>query len=273
MENGMEPRGVKIIADASQLDECRRLLSHETVIALDCEGIDLSRFGTIALVQIGLWDGRCLLFDVLNAVASSAVVCFLRHLLEHRGVLKIIHDCRMDSDALHHLLGIQLQGIHDTQFWSGEELSLNAALVKYGLPLNEARDKSVYQRNPAYWGTRPLTREMVQWACEDIRSLTGLYRTQAMHLGPESQLYQTQHDARLAVIRDGVAEIISVNPELVGLFIGPKGAKINDVKARTGAMFQRLAGTYCWMVFAPDADALQHAKWAMHRCLVPPDPR
>eukprot|EP00667_Euglena_gracilis_P014963 EG_transcript_15540 len=177
------PRGVTIVTDERQLDYCRRVLSNERVVVLDCEGIDLSRFGTIAMVQVGLLDGRCLLFDVLHAVPSSPVVGFLRRLLEHRGVLKVIHDCRMDSDALYHLLAIRLRHVHDTQFWCGEELSLNAALAKYGLALNESRDKSVYQGNPAFWATRPLTQDMVRWACADTRSLIGLYRAQVACIG------------------------------------------------------------------------------------------
>ena len=32
-------------------------------------------------------------------------------------VEKIVHDCRMDSDALFHKLGITLTHVHDTQSW------------------------------------------------------------------------------------------------------------------------------------------------------------
>lgn len=33
--------------------------------ANDCEGLDLSRFGTVSLVQLATRDGTCWLFDVL----------------------------------------------------------------------------------------------------------------------------------------------------------------------------------------------------------------
>ena len=38
-----------------------------------------------------------------------------KEVLEDGGVCKIVHDCKADSDALFHILGINLNNVHDTQ--------------------------------------------------------------------------------------------------------------------------------------------------------------
>ncbi|CAD7976096.1 unnamed protein product [Amoebophrya sp. A25] len=73
------------------------------VIALDAEGVDLGRLGRLSIVQLATSDGTCFILDVLDKKKDDLLACWLRDLLEDDGVEKIIHDCRMDSDALCHL--------------------------------------------------------------------------------------------------------------------------------------------------------------------------
>ena len=86
------------------------------VMALDLEGVDLSRAGRISIVQVST-PARCFLIDVLGKGPDDLVVSWLRSLLQSENILKVIHDSRMDSDALFNLLKIELVNVHDTSCW------------------------------------------------------------------------------------------------------------------------------------------------------------
>ena len=143
-----------------------------TTIAVDTEGVNLSRQGRISIVQVATSD-CCFLVDVLDKSHDDSLVIWLRGLLEDPSIVKIIHDCRMDSDALFHLLRINLVNVHDTSCWHAaithnSDSNLNTMLMHYRLQPNVFRDKSVYKSNPSFWALRPLTSQMIQWASGDV---------------------------------------------------------------------------------------------------------
>lgn len=125
------------------VEECRKAvnaLSAHPRIALDCEGVALSRTGRLCLLQAKGLD-TVYIFDLVNsptnttganlyasdqdkrqivrAQLSHARRMFekggLKKLLEDKSVTKIMHDCRHDSDALYHQFGIKLGPVIDTQ--------------------------------------------------------------------------------------------------------------------------------------------------------------
>lgn len=135
------------------------------------------------MVQLAvLVDGeksQCFLFDVLNktkndpSTMDDPMIPFLREILESDSVLKIIHDCRMDADALHHLLDIKLANVHDTSAWhykltGNQDVNLNDMLQSNGLKPNVVRDGEIYRTNHAFWATRPLKERMITWAAGDV---------------------------------------------------------------------------------------------------------
>eukprot|EP00668_Euglena_longa_P040919 GGOE01053852.1.p1 GENE.GGOE01053852.1~~GGOE01053852.1.p1 ORF type:complete len:312 (+),score=76.23 GGOE01053852.1:82-936(+) len=249
------PPEVRVVDHDDEADTCRGELAAEDTLALDCEGVHLSRYGKLSLVQIGTRGGRCFLFDVLNCTAESPIVQLLACLLESPAITKIIHDCRMDSDALFHLLNIRLAGVHDTQLHAGDGLSLNAALRKYQLPLNHLHDTHVYDSNPAFWATRPLTSQMVQWASQDIAGLFGIYDRQRAEPQYNIQLERMvrQTDRHLAVCRDGVVREFSIHRDKVGTFIGKQGRSLRALEEENGVKFcSSLIKPDGWLVFAPD---------------------
>ena len=136
-----------------------------TTVAVDVEGVDLGRDGCISLIQVAT-PNHCFLFDVLNKDPSDSVVIWLKFLLENADITKIIHDCRMDSDALFHILDITLTNVHDTSCFHHlitgvEDVSLNTLLQRNCLPVNVTRDGSVYADNHEFWKQRPLSPQMI----------------------------------------------------------------------------------------------------------------
>ena len=111
--------------------------------------------------------GDCYLLDMLPHVHD--MIDWLRTLLEHPNVMKVIHDCRKDADALQHHLNIKLVNVHDTSCWhtaitSEVQQGLNAVLHYNGLPINNLRDNSIYERVPPFWLDRPMTSQMMAYA-------------------------------------------------------------------------------------------------------------
>lgn len=157
------------------------------LFALDCEGVDLGRTGDICIIQLSTRKS-CYLFDVLGHDSSSGLIQFLKEMLEDATKTKVIHDCKMDADALLHQYGIYLTGVHDTQCWDvllrdGVPLNLNRTLSAYNCDTNDQRDHGLYRENPRFWATRPITSRMIEWACGDVRHLFDLYSAQMAMAG------------------------------------------------------------------------------------------
>ena len=122
----------------------------ETLLAMDIEGVDLGRHGIVSLIQLATRE-HCFVFDVQEKAIDDPLVIWLKMLLQDSNITKIVHDCRMDSDALQHCLGITMQNVHDTSSWHGVlfgeiNAGLNNMLNKYNITQNEARDGSIYNK-------------------------------------------------------------------------------------------------------------------------------
>ena len=87
-------------------------------LAVDLEGVSLSRHGELCIVQIAtarrapVWA-----FDIcaLGAAAFAAHAPSLRTLLEDPALSKLFWDCRADANALFFLHGVRPQGVLDLQ--------------------------------------------------------------------------------------------------------------------------------------------------------------
>jgi exonuclease 3'-5' domain-containing protein 1 len=154
---------------------CRSVKIVPERVAFDCEGCQLSRLGSVEVVSICFSSMQTFLVD-LGGEPNPQVVQAVKALLEDAKVIKIIHDCRMDSDALFHLHGIKLNNVHDTSCFhneiTGEYLkSLNYVLSRNGVRFNIVRANNVYKIDPDFWKTRPLTKMMIDWASSDVAKL------------------------------------------------------------------------------------------------------
>ena len=209
------------------------------LVALDIEGVNLGRSGKISLVQIATGE-RCFLLDLLEHDAFTPLVAWLRRLLESPRVLKIIHDCRRDSDALKHLLGISLQHVHDTSCWHycirrQQDASLNHVLEANGMRPNAVRDPNVYAQNHAFWATRPLTRRMIEWASGDVTCMFQLYALQVAEASdPAAREAALLSETFLNIGR--LAKVESIAPARIGALIGHKGCNIRALQRRTNTL-------------------------------------
>jgi exonuclease 3'-5' domain-containing protein 1 len=221
------------------------------VIALDCEGVDLGRDGALCFVQLSARN-QCFLFDVMGLDSTSQAARSLKELLEDPTIVKIIHDCKADSDALFHILGIRLQGVHDTQAWdcvclvtNGDEKvpgkSLNVTLQAWGFAVAESRDASVYQKNPAFWAERPMSPQMLDWASGDVTCLFQLYDLQVEKATPEQKVVAIEASSNNAeLLRSKQMISTHINPSRIGRFIGKGGANIRALHEKLQGVFFQL---------------------------------
>jgi len=242
-------------------------------VALDCEGVDLSRFGSLELVTICFdfkdTNKELYLVDLgtKKGEPDKEVIKAVRELCENEHVIKIIHDCRMDSDALYHLHQISLKNVHDTSCFNeiitGGTISLNDVLKYMGLSVSNFRNKSVYERNPSFWSVRPLTEQMKQWASSDVDTLLDLASKQLLRLDNESKgRAMMESEKYIAAARDKkLRRGLSVrNP---GRFIGRGGSNINRLQRVTNTLIYQDHSNKTWCVYYDNDASLEQVILAM----------
>jgi DNA polymerase I-like protein with 3'-5' exonuclease and polymerase domains len=248
-------------------------------IAFDVEGVNLSRVGTIELVSLALNTGTEQLVFLLDigakCIASKRLerIGILKRLFEAENVVKIIHDCRMDCDAMVHTLGICLKNVHDTSCYHAvitgkSDVNLNDTLFHYGIGANTSRDKSIYNSKPRFWATRPLITHMKEWATSDVDKLARVAEIQKQRLNSSELARAKQESASYTTIVSSMKLERNVRlgrGKSVGTFIGPGGSNIRNLQKRTGTMIYKdfEYGDLVWMVFYPNDVALQSVKRAM----------
>ena len=112
------PSGYKItwVEDVAGVKHAVTELGREHDIAVDCEGFNLSRDGTLDILSISTRHQDVYLFDIAK-LGALAFVSGLKRLLESDSdtKTKLMYDCRNDSDALMHLYNVKLAGVLDLQ--------------------------------------------------------------------------------------------------------------------------------------------------------------
>ncbi|CDF41063.1 unnamed protein product [Chondrus crispus] len=175
----------------SSVEECRRVvtrLSRFDRVAVDCEGVALSRKGKLCLVQVASVDG-IFFFDVVDEKHGRQIFeeGGLRRLLENDRVSKVMHDCRHDSDALFHQFGVRLGPVVDTQvvfselrkargMEEGLPVSMRTLLKKFTGASEEDLVVKVAVRDQMsgdkeLWQRRPLGEKAMQYARIDVEHL------------------------------------------------------------------------------------------------------
>ena len=187
------------------LCELKGKLERNTILAVDCEGVNLSRKGAITIITVATED-KAYIFDVLKlgqAVFNSG----LGEILEDKSRKKMMFDCRQDSDALWHQFNVKLTGVLDLQLLEIIYRRENAtdsrpSSTKYArrsqrtdevekiygfarclelyvqdedLIKMKEKGKEAMQSINHVWKQRPLSDELVQYCIVDTMGMFRLY--------------------------------------------------------------------------------------------------
>ncbi|PKY09371.1 exonuclease [Aspergillus campestris IBT 28561] len=168
---------------------------------VDLEGVNLSRHGTISILQIYaapldrtyLVDVHILKEKAFSQPAGNGMT--LKDVLELSSIPKVFFDVRHDSDALFAHFGVRLAGVQDLQLMEVATRQCRRRFLS-GLAKCIEFESSMTpeQKGGSYEGfnTRPLSSEILQYCAQDVGYLPGLWR---------------RYDQRLTAIRDRRAEV------------------------------------------------------------------
>mmetsp|Transcript_12525 Transcript_12525/g.26497 ORF Transcript_12525/g.26497 Transcript_12525/m.26497 type:complete len:278 (-) Transcript_12525:429-1262(-) len=240
-------------------------------VAFDCEGVNLGRMGSVELVSLCFSTLSEPFLVVFGPNLDPDVLGTLKNLFENDTIVKVVHDCRMDADALYHLHGITVKNVHDTSCFHAvitgqEDVNLNQVLSHNGVTENYVRDKSVYS-NPAYWATRPLTQKMIDWASSDVDKLLDVAIRQGAlleHPRKHRAIAMSSAYASFAKDMEMMSGLKVTKP--MGEFIGRRGANVRRLQKRTGTLIYRVANNSydnSYVVYFGSQEALSQVKQAM----------
>lgn len=106
-------RVTKYIADKSNVASAFSTIRSERFIAVDCEGVKLSRKGELTVLAVATRT-NAFVFDVLK-LGQVLFDDGLRDILEDQAIEMLMFDCRQDSDSLWHQFKVKIAGVLDVQ--------------------------------------------------------------------------------------------------------------------------------------------------------------
>lgn len=193
---------IHIVTDASQLPSefLNPSADNQLVIGLDCEGIDICQEGALCLIQLAFTDA---IYLVDTIEGGEALVLACKTALESSYIIKVIHDCKRDSEALYSQYNIKLHNVVDTQIayslieeQEGNQRNLNdyisfvslLADPRYcGVTYIEKEEVRVLLRkDPNFWTYRPMSEKMIRTAADDVRFLLYIYQKMMDKLNQKS---------------------------------------------------------------------------------------
>jgi DNA polymerase I-like protein with 3'-5' exonuclease and polymerase domains len=231
--------------------------------------------GTVELVSLFFEYDKEVVFLVDLAGSNGNRVAALKKVFECESLEKVIHDSRMDCDALYHLHRITVKNVHDTLCFHTvitgiEDDGLNNVLIRNRLPENRMRDKSMYDTNYRFWAERPLTTTMIEWASSDVDKLLKVAdsqiqdmasRPQRMLVAKEMSMEATKK-ARDMKLERGVKCNVPI-----GRFIGTRGSNLRRVQKETRTLiYKEHLGRgipVTWYVYYANESDLSNVKRAM----------
>ncbi|XP_021372172.1 piRNA biogenesis protein EXD1-like [Mizuhopecten yessoensis] len=102
-----------LIEDKGNLTSALSEIKSQKLLAVDCEGVHLSRLGELTLLTIAT-KAEVFIFDI-QKLGQAAFDNGLREVLEDNSIEKLMFDCRQDSDSLWHQFKVKIAGVLDIQ--------------------------------------------------------------------------------------------------------------------------------------------------------------
>ncbi|KAI0537486.1 ribonuclease H-like protein [Xylaria digitata] len=184
-------------AIAAMVDELHGLPVSPPSLYIDLEGVNLSRHGTISILQIHVrTTGQNYLVDVKTLgevvfLTRGIHTCTtLKDILESPSILKVFFDVRNDSDALYSHYRIELQGIQDLQLMELATRTYRRTFVT-GLKKCIERDMPMTTLRPEKGGSyevfneRPLPEKIRMYCVQDVHFLPRLWDLYSRKLSPK----------------------------------------------------------------------------------------
>ncbi|KAI0144640.1 ribonuclease H-like protein [Xylariaceae sp. FL1272] len=199
-------------AIAAMVDKLHGLPTHPPSLYIDLEGVNLSRHGTISILQIHVrTNSQNYLVDVKTlgekafSTRGTRTSTTLKSILESPLIPKVVFDIRNDSDALYSHYQIQVQGIQDlqlmelaTRYGRKERIMGLKKCIEKDLPMTRierlnwmrTKDEGLVLFAPEKGGTyevfneRPLPEKIRMYCIQDVHFLPRLWDVYNRKLNP-----------------------------------------------------------------------------------------
>lgn len=164
---------MKFIENSEDFSAACELINKEKIIAVDTEFIRES-YTQPLLCLVQMMAGE----EIFVIDPSRVDVSLLKQPLENTEIMKIFHDARQDIENFR-LYGINVVNCYDTQL---AEMLLNTNETEsYGTLVQRYVGKFLKKSHTlSDWAHRPLSKNQLNYACEDVCFLRGIYEKQ-MH--------------------------------------------------------------------------------------------
>jgi len=178
--------------DGSELEEAMIDIARCPIIAVDCEGVELGRNGTLCLVQIAT-KSKVYILDVIS-IGELLFQQGLKFILESTTPTKVFYDCRRDSDILYHQHGVRLRGVLDValtevfyrwqnglgtpRFLKGYKRCVDMYLSINNPHFHQVKEKMcarMTEGDTQFWVQRPLPKDALDYAAYDVKYLRELH--------------------------------------------------------------------------------------------------
>ncbi len=179
-----------MITTTDQLENLVHQLLNEDAVALDTEFHGEKRYWPdLFLVQLSGSSGPVAV-DPLKIEDLSPLV----PLMESESTVKVIHSARNDIEILMHHLGTGFSSVFDTQlaaaFLGFDRQPSLSRLIKDECGANPKKGHTLSD-----WSMRPLGKEQLEYALDDVRYLLDIYRNQVEKLERSGRLGWYQQEA------------------------------------------------------------------------------
>jgi ribonuclease D len=202
----------KMIGSHHELENFVRIIETKKVVGVDLEADSMYHFKEkVCLIQMAAPN-----INVLIDPLAIKDLSLLKPIFEKSDICKIFHGADYDVRSLYRDFSITIDNLFDTElasrFLGFPESGLEAVLKK---KFNVTLDKK-YQRKD--WSRRPLPRDMIAYAAEDVRYLLPL---------AESLKAELDEKNRLGWVYEECEHLSKVRPNSVNnqpLYLNFKGA-------------------------------------------------
>ncbi len=181
-----EGKNCYLVPQEKQCVEILAEITSQEVIAVDCEGVGLGTNGKLCLIQIATNSNVYVIDLCVDEKERSSIISALKPVFKSNALKKILHSAKNDNEALS-AVGIINENFEDTQILyqdliklrgsAEKKLGLESLMKQYGF-VHELKKKMkrVYYYKPDVWAQRPMTHEMIQYACLDVANLVTVYK-------------------------------------------------------------------------------------------------
>ena len=202
----------QIIHSESDLRHALNALEREKAIAVDLEADSMYHYKEkVCLIQMALAK-KNLVIDSLSIMDLS----LLKPIFANPKIQKIFHGADYDVRSLYRDFKIEINNLFDTQlasmFLGMNETSLHAVVQKR---FNILLDKK-YQKSD--WSQRPLPREMIDYAAQDVMYLIPLAKILEKELKKKKRLDWVKEEC------EALSRVRAVSERNQPLFLSFKGA-------------------------------------------------